>query len=335
MADNFRTKTQSGLLWARWQHPDHGTPWPDITDFFGRFGLKFFTGVVEYQQILDLAPKVPNPVISTFHHLNNIIYNHASFDNPQRKSMYPAAYFSKMIYHEDPTGRQWHTPMVFHYDNATGKFYQTKGYKKLTALKLADLKTTPVLIVSDSKNVPLNDIRKAKTDQALRDFLQETSGGICQEPTFGIEFWDYGQGLVPFLHKITLNPGTGERADYGQLYHADLKNWARFENKKISVDVELEKMPAIKFYPQNRFEYHPARFDINAVRQRMGNKGLATVIAQGDPAKAALLISALIWLSSNSHGQPVGAWMSRDRRIGVIFNNDSNLVLELPPGLAK
>ena len=333
MAQNFRAATSSQHLWVMWQPADHGTPWPDITEFFGRFGLRIFVGVVDHRQIVAHAHKLPNTVDSTFGNLNDLIFNHSTIDRLELKKHLPAAYFSKIIYHEDPTGRKWHTPMVFHFDSATQKFYQTKGFKKLTVLNLAGITETPVIVVSDSKNLPVDGLWKAKQDQVLFDFLQEVSGGICQEPTFGLEFWDFGQGLVPFLHKITVNPSTGDRADYLRLYHSDIKLWNRYIGKKILTDVPQPKIYHDRHYHRGLFETHELALDLAQTRHKFNKDTAAAIISQRNPKILLKLVNAMVWLSTDPQGRPIGAWFSRDHRYGVIFNNQSDVVMELPPGL--
>lgn len=332
MAENFRTPTESGVLWAQWQPAESQIPWPDMVDFFGRFGLKIFVGVVDYREIIARGHKIPDAVYSTFHTLNDIVINHASYDISDAKKLLSGAYFSKLIYHEDPTGRRWHTPMVFHYDNATQKFYQTKGYKKLTVLGIANIHITPVIVISDQKTLPVDGFRKIKQDQALVDFLQEVSGGICHEPTFGLEFHDYGQGLVPFLHKITLNPDTGKRIAYGPLYQADLKTWARYSDKKILVDVPVDQMLNEKYYPREMFETQPLDTNVPSTQTKF-RKHMAAIVARGNPRVLSNLLNALVWLSADAQGQAIRAWFSQDRRYGVIFNNDSPIEMQLPPGI--
>ena len=333
MAQNFRTVTQSQHLWVMWQPADHNTPWPDMVDFFGRFGLKIFVGTVDIQQLTAHAHKLPDTVGSTFGNLNKIIFEHAAIARTELKSLLSPTYFSKIIYHEDPTGKKWHTPMVFHYDAATQKFYQTKGYKKLTVLNLAGIRHAPVIVISDSKNLPVDGLRKAKQDQAIFEFLQEVSGGICEEPTFGLEFWDFGQGLVPFLHKITVNPGTSERAEYIKLYYQDVKLWNRYIGKKILTDVPQKRLYHDKYYSRELFETCELDADLAATRAKFNRNIAAAVMARRNPNALLSLINAMTWLSSDGQGQPIGAWFSQDRRYGVVFNNDSDIVLELPPGL--
>lgn len=333
MAQNFRTATKSQRLWVMWQPADHNTAWPDITEFFGRFDLKIFVGVVDIEQLAAHAHKLPDTVGSTFGNLNKILFEHASIERTELKKLLSPTYFSKIIYHEDPTGKKWHTPMVFHFDNATQKFYQSKGYKKLTVLNLAGIKYAPVIVISDSKVLPVDGLRKAKQDQAIFDFLQETSGGICEEPTFGLEFWDFGQGLVPFLHKITVNPSTGERAEYTKLYYKDVKLWARYRDKKILTDVPQKRLYHDKYYPKELFETCELTSDLAATRAKFNRDISIAVMARRNPNALLRLVNALTWLSSDGEGQPIGAWFSQDRRYGVVFNNDSDIVLELPPGL--
>lgn len=332
MGQSFRSPTKSGALWAQWQPADSQVPWPDMVDFFGRFGLRIFVGTADYRRIVAQSDGVPNAVYSTFHTLNDIVHRSETYTPEQVKKILPGAYFSKLIYHEDPTGKKWHTPMVFHYDGITEKFYQTKGYKKLTALGIAEIHQTPVIVISDQKTLPIEGLWKVKHDQALVDFLQQVSGGVCQEPTFGLEFHDYGQGLVPFLHKITLNPSTGTRTAYGPLYQQDLKTWSRYKDKKIIVDVPLEKVQDQKYYPIEYLETQELDTNIRSI-QPLFRKHSAAVVARGNPQILSRLLNALVWLSTEAQGQPVRAWFSRDRRYGVVFNNDSPIELQLPPGI--
>lgn len=332
MAENFRTPTRSGALWAQWQPAESQIPWPDMVDFFGRFGLKIFVGVVDYRAIVARGHKIPDAVYSTFHTLNDIVIRSDSYNIADAKKLLSGAYFSKLIYHEDPTGRKWHTPMVFHYDGTTQKFYQTKGYKKLTVLGIADIHMTPIIVVSDQKTLPVDGFHKIKQDQALVDFLQQVSGGICNEPTFGLEFHDYGQGLVPFLHKITLNPDTGKRIAYGPLYQADLKNWARYRDKKILTDVPVDRILEEKYYPREMFETQELTTDIKTVEPKF-RKHMAAVIARGNPQILSRLLNAMVWLSSDAQGQAIRACFSQDRRYGIIFNNQSTLEIQLPAGI--
>jgi hypothetical protein len=316
-----------------WQPADHNTPWPEITEFFGRFDLKIFVGMVNRHELFEKTMHRDNTMESTFGNLTKIVFDHASMDRAELKRFLSPSYFSKIIYHEDPTGAKWHTPMVFHFDNATQKFYQTKGYKKLTVLELANITMTPVIIISDSKNVPLDGLRKAKHDQVLYDFLQETSGGICEEPTFGLEFWDFGQGLVPFLHKITIHPGTEDRVDYLKLYHQDVKLWARYRDRKILTDVPEKRAYQDRYYSQDRFETHKLETDLIETRKKFNQNTAAAIIAQRNPIIFLKLLNASVWLSTNAQGQHIGAWFSQDRRYGIVFNNQSDIVLELPPGI--
>ena len=326
----FNTATQSGALRISWQPPYRKTNWPDIVDFFGKFGLKIFVGAVDYKKLLDHKRFHPNILDRTFNFLNEIVFDHQQFTPEDIHSQRIMPYFSKAIYHEDPTGQNWHTPMVFHYDSIKQKFDLTKGHKKLVALSLADVHVSPVIIVANQKEAPVDGLRKVKKDQDLLYFLQEVSGGICNDPIFGLEYAEYSNGLVPIIHTLHINDQVSARPDYERLYQADMAVWKKLKGKTICADIAGQDLIVPKYY---RF-VAPCELKCDlSVRENFTNSVSSMVICQRDTKIFTRLTNALVWLSSDPQGQPIGGWISRDRRYGVIFNNHSNRVLELPPGL--
>lgn len=328
--NHFKTATKSGALQISWAVPYRQTGWPDIVDFFGRFGLKIFTGMIDHRLLVDRKRFHPSILDRTFNNINEIVFDHNLFTPKEIHSQRVAPYFSKTIYHEDPIGRKWHTPMVFHYDSARQKFDLTKGYKKLITLSLADIHVSPVIVVSDQKEYPIDGLRRVKKDQDLLDFLQETSGGLCDDPTFGLEYADYGNGLVPIIHILHINEQVSERPDYESLYQSDMALWKKLKGKTICADIAGRDLIVPKYH---RYIAPSKLKNDLSVRQHFTKEVLAAVICQGDPRIFARLTDALVWLSTDPQGRPIGAWISRDRQYGVIFNNQFNTVLELPPGL--
>jgi hypothetical protein len=305
-------------------------PVPDAVEMFDAFGIKLFSGWIDTTDLVDHIT-----VDSLFSTINQFITEKSHLDageyydrNQKEQEQIERAYYTKTIYWGDPTGRSWHTPIFGIHQNRG--FVVFKGLNKILAAKLGKVKRLPILAGAFQKDPPFPEMTKIKTDQQMLDFFSLLSNGQVRDPELGLEFRYSNGSLIPILHWINISPEAAARPDTKIPFLKDCKNWKEFYFNRV---VLSDMLPSVGI-PGFNHQIFPGKLNNrDHIRQYMTKGTVAYIYCDGDSEMCARLSRALVWLSSDESGSLVGELMSEDKRYRIVFNNNSDLKLTIPPGI--
>jgi hypothetical protein len=291
--------------------------WPDVTVFFNMLGWKIYAGTID-SNLLQKKSKTLLPLKVA----NDIVLGDS-------KLSLAIPYHAKKLYFEDPTGKSFHTPVIATHIN--GMFYVDKGYKKLTACSLSNVTSVPCFVLTQTV-LQINGLTEIFSDQEFYDYLCSISNKV-DTPSVGIEFRQYvGQALVPVIHWLDINKNTGQRPDWNAWKTADIELW-RNQPRLVQITAPVDPVEFSNFNTHFSYQFAGhAYVDVATARDKMNKKMCATIFA---PTKeiTAQLAHALVWLSTDTDCNPVGAVVAED--CAIVYNNNSNLIINMPPGLIE
>lgn len=302
---------------------------PDVVEFFDLFGLKTFVGSLNIEK--DIAPSMDLGIM--FSQFNHFLDNYDETRPWDAKSVNMAvhnAYFTKLIYNDFKLGNVWHTPITAVYNHDNNNFALTKGAKKILASELIGIKTLPAVILSRDKKLDGKKLKLIKSDRELYNFIDSLSPGNMKDPSIGIEYFDIeGLGKVPGIHWINVSEEASQRSSYHTNFMKDLKTWRRYPGRIVTSDV----------LPKNLSRYHDQKLlsglrpDPDAIRKHMPKNAWAHVHSDKDRDICSKLVNALAWLSTTADINSVGEAVSSCGRYRVIYNNKSDVRIEIPHGI--
>jgi hypothetical protein len=318
--EGLRLKSESSVF--RFRVPTDST-WPDLTEFFSRWGLRIWVGTVDIGSFYNGHLPELTTVMTTNRVLGGQM-NHLS-----------AMYYPKVIYNQDPQGKNYHTPIAVYHNMHNNQFYVTKGYKKITACQLSGRTSHPVILSSMKNQCPLPGMKLIEKDHELYEWMQSNTSNILNNPTISLEFKDFGSGLhsmVPVIHWLDINKEAGSRPNWDDWFDADCKLWAHMPRlvlvTKMSGPTKLTKYNEYFSYQWTSQQ----TIDIAAARASMGSAVCAMVFAP-DTVTGRQLTNALVWFSTDADRRIVGAVVAED--YAIVYNNDSDLIINFPPGFVN
>ena len=307
---------------------------PDVTEFLRAFGLRTFVGWIG----LHDDTNIPDMSYSLFSRLNEYFVGNTDPESPwaTRKTVphgLVTAYYTKHVYWGDPSGESWHTPLTGFYSSDADKFYITKGWNKIMAARLGRIQKLPIIASAYQKLSPRSNMRKIKNDQDLRSFVNEVAKNQpVESPMIGFDFLKFeNQISVPVIHYLDINQKEAERPEFPGMFANDQRIWKRWYPGRLVVSDVLPSA-TVGYDHKKLTGVHP---DIEHIRAAMPESAVAYICADRDPDICARLTEALVWLSSDQHGHKVGEVRSADGRYRIVYNNNCNDCLIMPPGLYK
>jgi len=297
--------------------------WPDLTDFFSRWGLKIWVGTVDLKLIHSMHLAEFSAVMAT----NRVLGGEG---NPLSTIYYP-----KVIYKEDPLGENYHTPVAVYHNMHTNQFHVTKGYKKLTACQLSNRTLHPVILTSMKNKCPLPGMTLIEKDEELRNWMQSNTSNILSSPTISMEFRNFGSGLhpmVPVIHWLDINDNAGQRPQWNDWLEFDCKLW-KHQPRLVLVTTLPGAEKHTKYNEYFNYRWTDQKtIDVAAARACMDDSVCATVFAPSTVI-GRQLTNALVWFSTDADRNIVGAVVAED--YAIVYNNDSDLIINMPPGFLE
>ena len=291
--------------------------WPDVTVFFNMLGWKIYAGQLN-SNLLQTKSKTLWPLKVA----GDMVLG--------ASELTPAiVYHPKLLYYNDPMGKCFHTPVVATHINDV--FYINKGYKKLTACSLANVASVPCFVLSQT-GIKIDGLTEIFGDQEFYDYLRSISNAV-DTPSVGIEFRQHvGQVLVPVIHWLDINEEASQRPDWNKWKTADIELW---KDQPRLVLVTKPSAEPLYNKPNEHFKYqwtNQCYIDVATARANMNSTVCATIFAStGEVTRQ--LTDALIWLSTDADRNIVGAVVAED--CAIVYNNNSDLIINMPPGLIE
>jgi hypothetical protein len=297
--------------------------WPDITDFFSHWGLRLWVGTVDIKSYFEghlpeftaittakrILGKEPNPL--------------------------DTVYYPKLLYQQDPTGENSHTPITVYHNSVTDKFYVTKGYKKITTCQLSKVSLHPIILSTSQASCPIDGMTPIHTDQELYNWIEKNTTVALDVPKIGLEFRNYGNGqhpLVPVIHWLDLNETVGKRLGWAEWEKTDTELWDQLPRLVlVTKPPGTDKLNRYNEYFNYRWT-NQKTIDVAAARANMDDTMCATVFAP-DTMTGRQLTNALVWFSTDADRNIVGAVVADD--CAIVYNNNSDLIINMPPGFIK
>ena len=288
--------------------------WPDVTDFFKKFGVNIYVGQVDIWPLSDkmYGYDSSRDLISEMLDTTNSQVLHGTTQYPNR------IYAPKQMYYQDYD----HTPMVaMYYDQ---QYRLTKGGNKATGLTLKQNFTTCIMVLSEHAPPEL-DLQLITTDKQLYDWLVDIDPNNylpLSYPWLEYIFVPVGDKLIPGLHFL-------ERS-------SDIKRGARWP-EWLDIDIELWRGRGRKVLAQHNvshadFDIQPCDFDEHSVKSMFSNDVCAAIVCSR-PELISRLTDALVWLSTDHNHRKVGQAASADGTVKIIYNTDTTHTVTIPPGM--
>jgi hypothetical protein len=313
--------------------PSRKDAMPDVTEFFRLFGLRLFAGWIDRSD-----SQCPDMSYSLFRHLNQYFVRDRDPVSPWEAGIpvphgLVTAYYTKEVYWADPTGESWHTPLTAHFIKDHDKFFITKGWNKIMAAELAGINKLPVISSCHDKFIPRPGMKIIKNDSMLRDFVDVISKNQAHDPEIGIDFLRFDtQTSLPVIHYLDITRQAAERPGFPGMFSNDQRIWKRWYPGRLVVSDVLPTDNDIGYDHKKLTGVHP---DLEHIRRAMPPEAVAYICSDRNPDICARLTEALVWLSSDRHGHKVGEVRSIDGRYRIVYNNNCDDLLIMPPGLYK
>jgi hypothetical protein len=330
------TNTKSGIfkIWHGGRLPDPEMTL-DVCDFFRRKKYNLWWGDLQIENSGVSPPEyVTNfiPVHDSIQHADSSVKDHPTLKFPIR-----AFYYSKRIWLDWVRGKPWHTPVVAVALDDNRKWTLIKGAKKITAARLLDIKEVPA-IVQASENITLNgNFRRIKNDHHLYRNLAKM-GTIDCDPEIGYQDFEISLGRESDAVKLTGIHWlfTNSRSDLGDqdwqtLWDLDCETW--HNQAQIVADAYPRKRPHSLF--EFKLDENLSNLDIDQIKHNWPPGASAVVKSNDNPRVCWRLIESSVFFGRDINGDPVGAVWDRERNIGIIYNNGSDIVLPMPAGVCR
>jgi hypothetical protein len=309
---------------------------PDVTEFFRLFGLRIFAGWINRHDYVQSSADSMSEML--FNTLNQSFVRDRDPISPWEAGIpipygLIMAYYTKHVYWPDPTGDSWHTPLTAHYVKSRDVFFITKGWNKIMAAQLAHIDKLPIITTCRDKYISRPGLKIIKSDSMLRDFIDLVSKNQAHEPDIGIDFGNVGdERFFPMMHYIDITPQEGKRPEWAGMFSNDQRIWKRWYPGRLVVSDVLPTDNDIGYDHKKLTGVHP---DLEHIRRAMPPEAVAYICSDRNPDICARLTEALVWLSSDQHGHKVGEVRSIDGRYRIVYNNNCDDLLIMPPGLYK
>jgi hypothetical protein len=134
------------------------------------------------------------------------------------------------------------------------------------------------------------------------------------------------------IHWLDINEDAGQRPDWTIWKTADIELW---KDQPRLVLVTKPPLPRGTAKPSKYFKYqwiNQTYIDVATARACMDNTMCATIFAP-DGEITRQLTDALVWLSTDADCNVVGAVVAED--CAIVYNNNSDLIINMPPGLIE
>jgi hypothetical protein len=297
------TKTGS-LFWRI----DQDTLNIDIVDFFHASGVGISVGMVPVDFLLEQLK---------FWDFGGIFgrANHATFED----TSIPAAdiYHLKNLYLAGLRGEQFHTPVALYSNHMI-----TKGSKKIVAAKMMGMQHLPAVMTHEHGVDSLPGMHKIATDADLLQFIQQTATGISlDQPAIGLKWFQKPSDsrYIPTIHFIDLNHDIAWRPTWEDFLKQDANVW---HGRRT---IWVNHMPT-KAHKYLQFRLKPHAYDIP--KDQWPDDVYASVTATS-PEEAWRLAHMAVWFSSDDQGQPMGCAYTVDQTRTIVYNNSSNLRIQI------
>lgn len=288
--------------------------WPDVTDFFKKFGVNVYVGHIDVWQLSDKMHGYDpsRDLVSEMLATTNSQVLHGTIQYPNR------IYAPKQMYYQEYD----HTPMVAMYYHQ--QYRLTKGGNKAVGLTLKQNFKTCIMVLCEDAPPDL-DLQLVTTDKQLYDWLASLDPNNYLPllyPWLEFIFVPIGDKLVPGLHFL-------ERS-------GDIKRGARWA-EWLGIDIELWRGRGRTVLAQYHIDHadfgiQVCNFDNSDVKSMFSNDVCAAIVCDR-PELISRLTDALVWLSTDHNHTKVGQATSKDGTVKIIYNTDATHTVTIPPGL--